>query len=338
MRYKTEQDFSKAIRDGAQGLILLCGNEDFLIQNWRRQVLKEFGGEEGFNLQHLDGSQPDLDALYDATQMLPLFADKKCVYWSDVDPGKLDDLVKLEEIFQQLPPECVLLITARAPAFDASKGASKKLVTLSDQYGAVLELDGRDTSSMVRFLQQQAKAGGASLSTKQSRYLLSICENDMQTLAGEVAKVAAYAAGQEITQEHIDAVVSPKTEAKVFDLSREITDGNAQRAMEILQDLFYLQEHPIGITATLIMSYTDIYRAHVAKNEGKSVQDVTEAFAYGRMVFRVRNAFRVNMTTQALRLSLKLLYECETQLKGSSLDDQLVLEKTVLGLLACREG
>lgn len=339
MRYKTETEFARAIKKtGAQGLILLCGEEDFLIQNWRKTLLKPFGDEEGFNLQILDGVKPDLDAVYDATQMLPVFASQKCVVLEDLDPRELHtaDHEKLEQIFKDLPPECFFLITSRAPAFSSRLASGKKLVTLADKYGAVLELDGRDRGSMVRFVQSQAKEYGTTITPELSRYVLDICHQDMQTLAGEMAKISAYAGGETITQAHIDAVASPRTEAKIFDLGRAITAGQAQKALEILHSLYYMRENPIAIVATLIMSYTDLYRARVAKDAGKNQQEVSAMFQYGGLAFRVRNAYRVPISTEAVRISLDLLFQCEKELKSTSMEEELVLEKTVLALLACK--
>ena len=84
------------------------------------------------------------------------------------------------------------------------------------------------------------------------------------------------------------------------------------------------------------MSYTDLYRVRVAKDAGKTQQEVSALFQYGRLEFRVRNAYRVPISTQAVRISLDLLYQCEKELKSTSLEEELVLEKTVLALLACK--
>lgn len=343
MRYKDEEQFSKDFKQrGAAGLYLLYGGENYLIEGWKKRILAAFGGEEGFNLQRLEGKKLDVDELYDATQMIPLFADKKCVFVEDMESGKGgSDLEKLEQVFQELPEECVLLITARSPGFDPGSAGGKKLAALADKYGAAVALEGRDKNGLIRFLQSQAKKNGCVLSPPLARRMLELCGNDMHTLASETAKLCAYAgegqtAPRDIAPEHLEAVVIPRTEARVFDLGKAILAGNSQRAMEILRDLFYLREEPVAIGATLIMSYTDLYRVRVAKNEGVQAEEVVARFGYKGREFRVRNAFGARISTGALRKSLGILLDCERSMKGSRVDSKLALERAVLELICVR--
>jgi DNA polymerase-3 subunit delta len=121
----------------------------------------------------------------------------------------------------------------------------------------------------------------------------------------------------------------------VFDLSRCILNGGTQRAFEILASLFYLREQPVAILAVLAMSYADLYRARVAKDEGKTPADVISAFGY-RSGFRVNNAFSARISANAARQSLSILLDCDLKMKSTGLDDKILLEKAVAELFAVR--
>jgi DNA polymerase-3 subunit delta len=159
----------------------------------------------------------------------------------------------------------------------------------------------------------------------------------MSSLANETAKICAYAGKYEVTRAHVDAVATPKIEARVFDLSRCILSGNTQRAFEILASLFSLREPPVSILAVLAMSYADLYRARVAKAEGKTPADVISAFGY-RSDFRVNSAFSARISAGAVKRSLSVLLDCDLKMKSTGLDDKILLEKAVAELFAARSA
>jgi DNA polymerase III, delta subunit len=336
MHYKKESDFAKAVKSQRlSGPILLYGSESYLISRWKKELLARFGSEESFNLQKLDGRRLDLDTLYDATQMLPLMADEKCVLLDDLDLAQLpaDEIKKLTLVLQELPPECMLLITAYPSGFDPKTAAAKKVIALADKHGSAVELSARDKPALVRFLQNTAQENGCAISPALCRTMLDICDNSMLVLRGEMQKLCAYAGGAEIRPEHLDAVLTARTEARVFDLGKAILAHNGQRAMEILNDLFYLREKPVAILATLILSFVDLYRARTAQREGVPQQELIERLGYRGREFRVRNAFRTPYSAATLHRCLEILYACDLRMKSSGQNDQYLLEQAVAELL-----
>lgn len=321
-----------------QGLYLLYGSESYLIDTWRKKLVGQFGGDfSPFNMQRLDGRKLDCDALFDAVETLPLLAQEKCVLLEDLDTkGLAGELDKLTEILSDLPPACVLIITGKPVAFDSKSASGKKLVKLCDEAGTAVALDARGAAGMVSFLRGAAKKQGCELSAELARYMLQTCESGMASLSGEIAKVCAYAGGGAITRQQIDAVVIPRTEARVFDLSSAILAGNPQRAMELLRDLFYLREKPVAILSALVASYVDLYRARVAKDSGKTQADVLAVFNYKGREFRVNKAWNSRLSAPVLRDSLKALLDCERQVKSTSVDGKILLEQVVVRLFTLK--
>lgn len=339
MLYKNEESFSKAFKESEpRGIYFLYGGESYLIDAWAKRIIKKVCGDESaFNFQKLDGRRLDCDMLYDATEALPLMANVKCVLLQDLDASKInaDAQKKLEELFSDLNPACVLVVTGRSPAFDAKSAAGKKLVKLAGENGAAVELGSRGAAGLTAFLKSAAKKNGCEASTDVCKYILQICDNDMNALNCEIGKICAFAGGGGLTRAHVDAVATPKVEARVFDLSKCILAGNTQRAMEILANLFYLRESPVAILGALSMSYADFYRARIARDEGKSAAEVIQMFGY-KSEFRVQNAFNCRLSAEALRESLACLYDCDLKMKSTGVDDRILLEKAVIELFAAR--
>ena len=331
MLYKNEDSFSKAFKGtGAAGLYLLFGGESYLIDLWAKKIIKTVCKDESAFFK-LDGRKLDLDMLYDATETMPFGAGEKCVLLDDVDPKQLnaEGFSKLEEIFSDLNPACVLVVTGKPHLFDGTN--AKKLVKLAEKYGTAAELGARGGAGLVAFIKSAAKKNGCEIETDVCKYILQICENDMHTLNTETAKVCAYAGGGKVLKSHVDAVSTPKIEARVFDLSRNILSGNTKRAMEILANLFYLRESPVAILSVLEMSFVDMYRARAAKNAGKTTEDMAQAFGY-KSSYRVQNAFSVRLSAGQLRKALNTLYDCDLRMKSTGVDDKILLEKAVTEL------
>ncbi|MDR2932352.1 MAG: hypothetical protein LBV27_04520, partial [Oscillospiraceae bacterium] len=241
------------------------------------------------------------------------------------------DVDKLVDIIGDIPDDCMLVLTGKA-AFDPKSAGAKKIIKATEAAGSVVELGARTQQGLAAFLKSQAGQNGCMLPTDLANRMITACGPDMNTLRCEIAKVCARAGYGAITAEHIDDVVIPRTEARVFDLSKMILAGNTKRAMDILNDLFYLREQPIAILSTLIMAYVDLYRARVARACGAQQSDVVERFSYKGREFRVRNAFNARLDTQALRRCLDALYDCDRKMKSTGVDDKVLLEQTVVRL------
>lgn len=334
MLYKTEESFSKAFKqDKPHGLYFLFGSEDYLIDIWAKKIIAAVCGDaSAFNFQKLDGRKLDIDTLFDAAEAMPLMASEKCVLLDDFDSKiNAEQQRGLEELFSDLNPACVLIVTAKS-AFDAKSAGAKKLVKLAEAHGIAVELGTRSAAGLQAFIKSLAKKSGCEAPPDVCRYILDTCENDMRSLSAEVAKICAYAGGGELARTHVDAVATPKIEARVFDLSKCILTGNSQRAMEILSNLFYLRESPVAVLSVLTMAYADQYRARIARDEGVSAQKVTELFGY-KSGFRVQTAFAGRLSAESLRKCLDCLYDCDLKMKSTSLDDKILLEKAVIQLL-----
>lgn len=333
MRVTKEAELQKQIAEnGVIGIYLLYGSEEYLIGQWKKKLTEGFE-IGGFNFSNFDGQQLDLNELYDATQQLPLFAPNKCVVVSNINGKKLDvdEIEKIQQIFDDLPPETVLILTA--PLIDKRTSGSKKLIALSEKHGVAVELSPRDTNGIIKHLQAVAQSEGSSIDRATAQELVVMCGNELLVLTNELRKLAAFSGDNGITKADLRKLVTPSVEQRVFDLGKMILAGNLQASLKILANLFYLKESPIMIVATLIMSYVDLYRAKTAQKEGKNAQQVIESFGYKGKEFRVKNAFSSRISLAVINRSLEQLYQCDKQMKSTMIDDELLLEKTVISLI-----
>ena len=100
-------------------------------------------------------------------------------------------------------------------------------------------------------------------------HLLFTCGSLMTDLLPEIGKVSAFAKGQSVTIADINAVVEPRLEARVFDMTRAITAGSYNEAAHILGELLRQRTEPIMILAAVGKELRQLYTARMALDAGK---------------------------------------------------------------------
>jgi DNA polymerase-3 subunit delta len=334
MHYKNERAFVEDMRGGVlYSAYLFYGPETYLVEKYAKKIFGK--GDDPFNSQRFDGGSPDIPAIYDAAEALPVFADKKQVLVDNLDPAKLspEDLDGFEALLENLPETTTLIVTLRGKE-PAPSAAAKKIIKLMDKYGAAVELGARAPGELAKFCRDLAKKLGCELSAEGAKYLLRICHNDMQPLENETRKICAYLKEGEITRDIIDILVTPKIEARVFDLQKYIIGGEAKKALELLSGLFALKEEPVGILAVLSMSFCDMYRARAARDAGVNSSRMLKDFEY-KSAYRAENAFRAagGISVRQARAAVNLLCEGDRKMKSLPVDNKIILEQTVLELM-----
>jgi DNA polymerase III delta subunit len=167
-------------------------------------------------------------------------------------------------------------------------------------------------------------------------------------LSREAEKLAAYADGQPITAEMVEALVPRHPDAKTYELSDALVAGDAARAYDLLQDLATGDDPvaPILVQVQLANHFRNLATAQ-SLGDGVSPEAVTEATgATGYPARKLAEQARA-MPPGAARLAVARLAEVELDLRvsalselGRSRDDgeRLVLETAARDLLGLARG
>ena len=327
-----EQDF--------QRVYLIYGEESYLVEQYSdRMIQKLVSGEMAdFNLQRFDG-KTSADAILDAVEELPVFSDRKCVVVTDLDADSYPaaDMTKLLDLLGDLPESCVLIFREISVTVNAKRSAKwKKFLQAVEKSGCSVEFKRREVGDLVKYLVDLAGKRGVQCSPDCARYLTRVCGLDLNTLNNEMEKLCAFAQDRgEITREDVDLVAVRTTEAATFRLANALMAGEYDRAFGILDDLFYQREEPVTILAALSSAYTDLYRAKAAVESGVTISQAAQDFEYRNLEFKLKNAARAGsrMKLSSIRRCLSCIYQADTQMKGSRMDNRTLLEKLMAELL-----
>jgi DNA polymerase-3 subunit delta len=249
------------------------------------------------------------------------------------------DVDSLKEFFKDVPQTCILVFWYDSIEVDTKKNSKWKTIeTAFAKAGSAVNLEKRTESDLVKLIISSAKKRGSAIDNVNARYLISVVGSDIKTIFNELEKICGYVGEGEITKKDIDTLAVKCLQARVYDLSKFILQGNSDGAYNVLNVLFAQKEEPISILAVISSCYIDMYRAKCAKAANENEMTLSDYFSYKGREFLIRNAARDcrNISFESLRKAIDILSNTDELLKSTSIDKNLLLEETVAKLLMLR--
>lgn len=319
---------------------LIAGDDIYLKQQALNRIIKAtVDPDDEMNLLRFEYGV-DLQLVYDELNGFPLMADKKCVILSefDINDSTKSEFENLLELARDSYDTSVFVLYFGTCEVDFKKSDRvKELVSAVEASGgAVVRLDHKTPEEISRWLCASAKRQNCILSPKNANYMIEICSTDISFLSNEVAKLCAFVKNGEITREIIDKVCVKSIEASVFDLSAKVINGDTAGAMKLLDELYYMNSENIIIFHNISSAFVDMYRAHLAKSEGKNPEALADSFkvpANRAWLLRKAAGNLRKFDEKKLRLSFEAILRTEKELKSYSSSGRHAIEKLVVRLI-----
>ena len=325
-------------KDRLLPVYILFGDDSYLKKHYSDKISKfSAKPDDFFNYQKFENNC-DLQEVYDFVMQIPMMADKKYCEICDFDfehCGKAD-FDKLCVLLSEVPESCSLVLRFDGFDFDSKKSAKfKKLISAAEKNnGIAVSLNHRRVPELVKMLHDGAAKRGANLDTSVAKYLVEIAGEDINLLQNELMKLCAFAGSEPITKETVDLVCVKTVEASVFNLSTHIINCNTSDALLCLDELFFMKIEPIMILYTVSASFVDMFRVFAAKDNGHTVKEVADIFAYNKRAFvldKLSGSLK-KFDSKKFNLCFKALVDADRGLKSFGKDPRTVLEKMILRL------
>jgi len=333
-----EAELKRQIKEGLARLYVVCGREDYLKQHYAMQICNAAVEDSfrDFNFHRFEGKDISLDDLSQAVEAMPLGGGHSCVLVRDFP---LDSMAKDEEFAKfiaELPEHAVLVFWQDTAEFKPKK--SKTLLEVIAATGHVAELNMPDSAQILRLVAAGVKARGCTIDRQTAEYFIQSVGGDLNLLQNELEKLCNYTGGAAIIRAHVDEVCVKSVDAKSFDMVKAVAAGNGAAALRLLDELFQQKVAPQMLLGSLVANYVDIFRASAAMQSGKRADEPAKIFDYKGKGFRLQNAGRMaqKMKPAQIQRSLDLLDQADRRLKNSGMDNRLVMEQCVIGLLGVR--
>ena len=273
------RELKLAIKEGApKNLYLFHGEEAFLRDYYlgllKRAVLPE--GLEDFNLHAARGKDCSVDWIEQAVDCLPMMSGRTLVTVTDFDLFAQGERVRerLLGILSALPDYCCLVFVYDLLPYKAD--GRSKLAALLKKEGAVVNFQRQEQGDLTDWICRQFKKAGKSVDTEDARYLIFLCGDLMHDLASEIGKLTAYADHPRVTRADMDAVVIPKLDAVVFQMTDAMARKDFDRAASVLADLLHSQQAPVMILSAMGKYFRQLYTARLYLDGGKGREEFME--------------------------------------------------------------
>lgn len=307
----------------------------------------------------------------EALNTFSLFGGGKTVWLKNANflgtsrPGDAKDVLAQLEVFADLlkrglPNGFALVITATE--VDKRRGWYKTL----DKIGEVTALGGAsnewgkiDFAVVESFARQQLKAHQKQMTHGALQTLMELNGANFRSLASEIEKLATYVGNRaEITEADVALLASPSGESSVWALSDAIGDRDLPKALQLLDQLLFQGESAVGMLFALIggvrnlllvrelidrkvlQSYPDYGRFKASldrlppgigdeySSDRRFNPLLVHPFRLHKLVLQASR-----FTLGELRRAMESMLEANKQLVSSSLDDKIVMEQLLIGML-----
>lgn len=318
-----------------QRLYFFHGEEVFLLQHYLGQVKKLLLDPltESFNFHRFNPETFDIQSFADAVENLPMMAESTLVQVDDIDLFKMNesDRNKMTEILSDIPDYCTVVFTYVTVEWKPDRRL-KKLWEAVENAGFPVEFAKQDQRDLVAWITRHFAARQKRISADLCVYLIDITGGTMTALSGEISKIAAYSAADEIKRSDIDAVTEPVLDAVVFQMTDLLSDGRYDQAFLKLQQLFKMQQEPLAILGAVGNHFRRLGTARTLLDHGKNASHLQKLCGIpdypARKTMEAARRFRPEFCRRAAELVLETDYKMKTSFD----DSQRLLELLILQL------
>ena len=337
----SDTELKKRIKAGCP-VYYFYASDEALVRSAAAKVEKAFA-EQAPDTTVLDGPNPRVEDVVLAAGTISFFGGRRIVMLPLIRPSQYSDK-DLEELCGTLADteNAIFILTS---VFEEKYGnirpgkREQKLISACEKLGYSVQMARPGRSELQKMIRECAAQNETSFAPGAETALLDRCGEDQFLLQNEVAKLSALSGYTTITADMIEMLGTVTLEADTFEMVRMVCAGNTRQAMAKLRTLLELQNEPIMITGALIGNYLDIYRMFLALKSRRKAEDVAKDFKYtGKWNTRLRNAAQTasHMKRTQIEQSLHILQRLDSDLKGSRLDAEILMQKALCELALAR--
>ena len=205
--------------------------------------------------------------------------------------------------------------------------------------GRELKFTPQSQGMLTDWIVRRFAAAGKSVDLAAAQRLIFISGDLMSRLIPEIEKIAAYARGDKVTPEDVEAVANHIPEAVVFEMTELIAQKKNNSAMSVLSELLADKNNePIMMLAVLGKQMRQLYAARLAVEKSLSTKYVMDvcSMKYDYIANKLITAAR-GFTLPQLKRAVELCAETDYRMKSSGADTRELLKETVLRIAAGEE-
>ncbi len=305
---------------------LIFGEESYLTKEYADKIRTAAldGGFAMMNSSVFD-TKADIVKLKEAAETVPFGGNYRLLDVKDSGlfaPGRKDDTDELSKYLATSPPSSVFLFTHEKVD---KKTALYKAVKKHGYVCEINKLKDRDLTGWV------VQHSDGRLTPSLSDYLIKTVGNSMDVLTKEMDKLFSYTGSKKITTADIDTACTKSLETRIFDMVGAIGSKNADKALDIYNNMLLAKESPFGINKMIARQFRLILQCKYVAVK-KKYNNLQIANELGLREFMVREcmAQSKNFTLKTLMDAIKDCAKTDSDIKKGLISDKLGVELLIL--------
>ena len=341
-----------------KNLYLICGDEQYLKEKKKKELLKLLHTEGSLNFNAFDGKEIDRAEIARLADTMPFMEEHRTLLLSDTGFFKGSAPQEIREILETIPESTVLLF------YEDEADASNALYKLIKERGSVFFYKKAAGKSFKEAAQDQSKIrtwavgylkkANREIGGRAMTRLLQLAGYDMLNLQSELEKLISYTAvlpqgdeqsadtrhassssvqmknielpAVEIREQDIEAICSKTVTDKVFDMLSAKLMGNTGEALRLFEDLLSLRVPPLRVLFLLGKQFNQVYLIKEASRERIGDAALSERIGIKDWQLRKLKEQGARLTLSDARRYLELCVEMETKIKLGDMNEKLGVE------------
>lgn len=308
-----------------KSVYLLCGEEPYLRQLYKKK-LKEAILPEGdtMNLTVYSGKSIDPRAVIDQAETMPFFADKRLLLLENSGFFKSAS-AELSDYMKEIPESTCMVfveeeVDKRGKLFKAVKSA-----------GRVVEFGRQDERSLMKWVLGNVKKENKQITESAMHLFLEKAGTDMGNIQMELEKLFCYTMDKaEIRPSDVEEICVTRTENKIFEMIRAISEKQQRKALDLYYDLLALKEPPMRILFLIARQFNQLLQVKELKGQGYDANSMASKLKV--QSFIVKNSLKQaeHFTYEELENAVRECVEVEEAVKTGRLNDQMSVEMLIV--------
>ncbi len=322
-------------------LYYIYGQEEYLKSYYYNELKqKTVTDMPEFNAVEFDSKNFDWLDFCNCVNSYPVMADRKFVGVVNFDNSRLKDKFTKQfvEFLKTIPDFCTVVFYDNELKTVTPSNPLQKAIDAAN--GVIANVEKPTTSALATWTARHFKKAGKQISAQDINYMLSIADNDMRTLLGEIAKLCNYVSDDTVSRTDIDAIVTKSIEANRFAIGEAFCSRNYDRVFDIIDKMYKQNIEDILIVNAVYSAFNDMYKVKLAISCGKTVGEVTRDFFSPNKAFVASKTAKLvgSLTLEFLEMAVALSKQVDIKLKNSPFSKRDVIMFYIADLINRRES
>lgn len=299
---------------------LLCGDEPFLVGNYKKRLREAIAGDDTMNFNYFEGKNPDVREIISLADTMPFFAERRLIL---IDSSGFFKSAP-DELVNYLPqmPDTTCMIFCESEV-DKRNKLYKKIKDL----GYVAELNRQNADQLMNWAAGILSKDGKKITRQVMEYFLERTGDDMENIRTELEKLICYTMGRDvITKDDVEAIGTVHVTNRIFEMVSAIVAGNKRKAMDLYEDLLTLKEPPMRILFLIARQFNQLLQVKELAAKGSDKGAIASKlkvppFAAGKLMTQAKAFSRDQILSY-----VQLCVESEEAVKTGRLSDRMAVE------------